>query len=204
MTLQNDKKFTHNRTKPTTTTQLTQHNTKQHNNTQTELRMDRKKQLFGQLIAVLLSLFLVYHYTANYGENSNAERKLLADERSIVGMPDLDSEAGDEGLMSAQQEVWKVQARKTAEMNEIREWLEKEVEDIQTKWIKITTVLGFYPTILTLESNKTDKEEFTLDKAASAMTEILNEIFIEDEGWHFEWQKTSRKFTLITLTYTRQ
>lgn len=78
MTLQNDKKFTHNRIKPTTTTQLTQHNTKQHNNTQTELRMDRKKQLFGQLIGVLLSLFLVYHYTANYGENFNAERKLLA------------------------------------------------------------------------------------------------------------------------------
>ena len=40
--------------------------------------MNRTKQSFGQLIAVLLSLLLIYHFAVNYGANSNAQRNLLS------------------------------------------------------------------------------------------------------------------------------
>ena len=50
--------------------------------------MGHKKQLFGQLLAVSLSLFLVYHYSVNYGENQIAERRSLLGNMRIASWID--------------------------------------------------------------------------------------------------------------------
>ena len=42
--------------------------------------MDPKSQLFGQFIAVSLSLLLIYHYTANYDDQFKTERNLLSED----------------------------------------------------------------------------------------------------------------------------
>ena len=52
------------------------------NNTQTKLRMNHKKQLFGQLIAVLLSMFLVHLYKIH--SESYTSRELLHDETATL------------------------------------------------------------------------------------------------------------------------